>query len=354
MREFLSVTRLLLAGCAAFFYAGSSLAGEARLLRFPDIHKERLAFTYAGDIWTVSANGGDAVRLTAHPGVEAFPKFSPDGEWIAFTGQYEGEDQVYVMPSGGGEPRQLTFYPARGPLTARWGFDNQVQGWAPDGKSVLFRSLRDHFKNAQSRLYTVSMEDGAARALAPPLAGAGAFSPDGARILYSPHARDFRTWKRYQGGWAQDLWIYDLAQNSARNITSNIRTDRDPMWTEAGIYFVSDRDDYLNIYAFNSATSDIRQVTHYSGSDVRWASADPEGQIVYELDGALHVVDGLSGEGRKLDITVSDDGLARRTETIKVGSRRRACDVRCARRYLHIAGKGRWRYTQSHPHIDRP
>jgi tricorn protease len=324
MRAFITAIRVpsfVLASLAAVLFSSGVSANETRLLRFPDIHRERVVFTYAGDIWTVSANGGDAVRLTAHPGVEAFPKFSPDGKWIAFTGQYEGEDQVYLMPAGGGEPRQLTFYPARGPLTPRWGVDNQVQGWARDGKSVLFRSLRDHFNAAQSQLYKVSTDDSDVQVLAPPLAGAGALSPDGASLLYSPLTRDFRTWKRYQSGWAQDLWVYNLAQNTARNITSNARTDRDPMWTDKGIFFVSDRDDYLNIYAFDEATNDTRQITHYSGSDVRWASADANGQIVYELDGALHVVDGASGEDVKLTISVADDGLARRAETIKVGDK---------------------------------
>jgi tricorn protease len=118
-------------------------AAQTKLLRFPDIHGDRVVFSYASDLWTASAAGGTATRLTAHPGMEVFAKFSPDGRWIAFTGQYDGDEQVYVMPAGGGEPRQLTFYPARGPLTPRWGYDNQVMGWTNDGKSIVFRSQRD-------------------------------------------------------------------------------------------------------------------------------------------------------------------------------------------------------------------
>ncbi len=110
---------------------------QTKLLRFPDLHGDRVAFTYAGDLWTASASGGAAIRLTAHPGMEVFAKFSPDGKWIAFTGQYDGDEQVYVMPAGGGVPRQLTFYPARGPLTPRWGWDNQVYGWSSDGKRII-------------------------------------------------------------------------------------------------------------------------------------------------------------------------------------------------------------------------
>ena len=118
-----------------------SAAAQTKLLRFPDVHGDRVVFTFGGDLWSASINGGTAVRLTAHPGVETHAKYSPDGQWIAFTGQYDGDEQVYVMPAGGGEPRQLTFYPSRGPLAPRWGYDNQVGGWTKDGK-IFFRSQR--------------------------------------------------------------------------------------------------------------------------------------------------------------------------------------------------------------------
>ena len=117
---------------------GAPSDGGTKLLRFPDLHGERVVFCYAGDLWLAPVSGGTATRLTAHPGVELFPKFSPDGDWIAFTGQYDGDEQVYVVPVGGGVPRQMTFYPARGPLPPRWGYDNQVYDWTPDGKAILF------------------------------------------------------------------------------------------------------------------------------------------------------------------------------------------------------------------------
>ena len=131
------------------------LSAQTKLLRFPDIHGDKVAFTYGGDIWTASTSGGMATRLTAHPGLELFAKFSPDGKWIAFTGQYDGDEQVYVIPVTGGIPKQLTYYPARGPLPPRWGYDNQVYGWTPDGKSVVFRSTRDHYDLGDCQLYTV-------------------------------------------------------------------------------------------------------------------------------------------------------------------------------------------------------
>src|SRR5688500_1712464 len=192
IRLALALAATLLLSCAAF--------AQTKLLRFPDIHGERVVFTYGGDLWTVATSGGAAVRLTAHPGVETYAKFSPDGNWIAFTGQYDGDEQVYVMPSTGGEPRQLTFYPARGPLTARWGYDNQVYGWSADGARILFRSHRDGWALPITRLYTVAAAGGPAEPLPMPESGAGTYAPDGRRIVYSPRFRDFRSEKRYGGG----------------------------------------------------------------------------------------------------------------------------------------------------------
>jgi tricorn protease len=136
----------------------ATVYAQTKLLRFPDIQGDRVAFTYAGDIWSAPASGGTASRLTAHPGVEVFAKFSPDGKWIAFTGQYDGDEQVYIIPSTGGVPRQLTFYPARGPLAPRWGWDNQVYGWSRDGRRIIFRSLRDSWSLPIAKLYSVSVD----------------------------------------------------------------------------------------------------------------------------------------------------------------------------------------------------
>jgi len=296
------------------------LAGPAqaqtRLLRFPDIYGEQVVFTYGGDLWLASVGGGDARRLTSGPGLELFAKFSPDGRRIAFTAQYGGDEQVYVMPVEGGEPTQLTFYPALGPLADRWGVDNQVYGWTPDGGAVLFRSLRDAFALNGSRLFTVPADGGLPQALPMPHAGAGAYSPDGTRLVYSPLFRDFRTWKRYEGGWAQDLYILSLDGSGSANITNDIRTDRDPMWIGDTIYFASDRDDYLNLYAYDPASQTTRQLTVHRGADARWASDDGRSRIVYELGGVLHVYDIASDMDRALDITVRDDTGRTRTQTV--------------------------------------
>jgi len=303
--------------------AGASLGSgsaeaQTKLLRFPDIHGDRVVFSYAGDLWTAPAVGGVAQRLTTHPGQELFAKFSPDGRWIAFTGQYDGDEQVYVMPATGGVPKQLTYYPARGPLAPRWGYDNQVYGWTKDGSGVLFRSLRDGWDLSDSRLYTVSPEGGLPEALPMPVAGAGDLSPDGRRAVYSPLFRDFRTWKRYAGGWAQDLWIFDLETYEAQQITDDPRADRDPMWIGDMIYFTSFRDGTLNLYSYDPASRQIGQLTQSDTWDVRWPSADEEGRIVYELNGELNIYDTRDGSDTHIGITVPDDGVAMRPSRIEV------------------------------------
>ena len=289
---------------------------QTKLLRFPDISGDRVVFTYAGDLWTASTSGGIATRLTAHPGVEVFAKFSPDGKWIAFTGQYDGDEQVYVIPATGGVPKQLTFYPSRGPLTARWGYDNQVYGWTPDGKSVVFRSLREYFELGDSRLYTVPIAGGMPKALPMPKSGAGDISPDGTKVVYSPLFRDFRTWKRYSGGWAQQLYIFDLASHGAEKITTDLRSHRDPMWVGSKIYYSSDKDDTLNLYSYDPQTKATTQLTRSTKWDVRWPSTDHKSRIVYEQDGELNIYDIATGSSTHLSIDVPADALAMRPSRV--------------------------------------
>jgi tricorn protease len=302
-----------LAGAAAALALAGSAEAQTKLLRFPDIHENTLAFTYGGDVWTAPAAGGVASRVTAHTGLEVFAKFSPDGKWIAFTGQYDGDEQVYVVPAAGGVPKQLTFYPAHGPLPPRWGYDNQVYGWSPDGKRVLFRSTRDADRGRTlTALYSVAVAGGLPAPLPMPTSGAGDYSPDGKRIVYSPLFRDFRSWKRYQGGWAQDLYVYDLATHAANPIARSPRTERDPMWIGDSIYFVSDRTGTLNLYRTDPAGQTAEQLTKSTSWDVRWASSDNRKQIVYELGGALLVFDTATKADRELQIQVPNDGLAMR------------------------------------------
>src|SRR5262249_9507132 len=205
-------------------------SGPTRLLRFADISKDRVVFAYAGDLWIASRQGGDARRLTSHGGDELFPKFSPDGKWIAFTGEYDGNPDVYVIPAEGGEPRRLTFHPSR----------DIVLGWTPDSKYILFRSDRLAAPPGRTtKLFLVSVEGGPAKALPVPRGTLTSFSPEGTKIAYLEVSQEFRTWKRYHGGWNLPIAIYDLKKNSYEELPKSKGMDMFPMWHKNTIYFIS-------------------------------------------------------------------------------------------------------------------
>src|SRR6202165_8316 len=208
--------------CCVIGGAGLTAAQEARegrLLRFPDIYKDKIAFMDGGDLWRASSTGGTARRITSHPGRELFPKFSPDGKRIAFTGQYDGNFNVYVMPTQGGQPKQLTFYQgAAAPLSDRMGIHNEVVTWFPDSKRILFLSRRDATNGWTKRPFSVSIDGGLPEPLPVAEGGLGSFSPDGTKIAYNPILRNFRTWKRYTGGLAQSISIYDLKNNNVEDL----------------------------------------------------------------------------------------------------------------------------------------
>lgn len=301
---------------AAILTLSIATYSQTKLLRFPDIRGDRVVFTYGGDLWTAPAAGGTATHLTTHPGVEVFGKFSPDGKWVAFTGQYDGDEQVYVVPTSGGEPRQLTFYPAKGPLPPRWGWDNQVFGWTKDSKRIIFRSLRDSWTLPIARLYSVSIDGGPATAFAMPAAGSGDLSPNNDEIVYSPQSRDFRTEKRYGGGQANQLYIFNLSNNAAKRITEGPRATRDAMWIGDTIYFNSDRDGHFNLYAYSISNGKTSQITTNRTWDLRWPSSDNENQIVYELNGELQVLDTRTKKSTAISINVPDEGNARRPSRV--------------------------------------
>jgi tricorn protease len=311
-------TKLLSLACILVF---SSVAfSQTKLLRFPDIRGDRVVFTYAGDLWTAPSTGGSALRLTSHPGIEVFGKFSPDGKWVAFTGQYDGDEQVYVVPTSGGEPRQLTFYPARGPLAPRWGWDNQVFGWTKDSKRIIFRSLRDSWALPIARLYTVSIDGGPSSTLPMPTAGSGDLSPNNDEIVYSPQSRDFRSEKRYGGGQANQLYIFNLSSNAAKRITEGPRATRDAMWIGDNIFYNSDRDGHFNLYVYNVPSGRITQVTTSRNWDVRWPSSDNENQIVYEMDGELQILDARTKKSTAISISVPDEGNSRRPSRVSAAN----------------------------------
>ena len=264
---------------------------------------------YGGDLWLASSAGGDARRITSDAGRELFPKFSPDGKWIAFTGQYDGNFNVYVMPAQGGQPRQLTFYQgAAAPLSDRMGIHNEVVTWFPDSKRILFLSRRDASNGWTKRPFSVSIDGGLPEPLPVSEGGLTSFSPDGTKIAYNPIFRNFRTWKRYTGGLAQAIAIYDLKNNTVEDLPHTDWTDSFPMWHGNTIYFSSDRgpEHHLNLYSYDLGSKQVEQLTHFTDFDVMWPSLGPD-SIIFENGGYLYTFDLESKQPKKLTISLPGD-----------------------------------------------
>ncbi|MCX6826021.1 MAG: PDZ domain-containing protein [candidate division Zixibacteria bacterium] len=299
---------------------------EARLLRFPDVGQEKIAFIYGGDLYTVPRSGGQATRITSHEGLEFFPKISPNGNLIAFTGQYDGDESVYSIPINGGEPKRLTFHPAIQNTTERFGPDNVVMGWSKDGQKVLYRSRKEAMSWWEGRAYLVDVKGGLSEPLPMASAGFTSLSPDGNKAAYCPIYRDFRTWKRYKGGMAQDVWIYDLKTDGAEKITDWIGTDNMPMWYGAKIYFNSDRTSQpdsagtLNIFCYDIQTKQTRQVTHFTEYDVRWPSLGWDA-IAFENGGYINLLELPSETVHKVPVNLITDRHTVRAEFVKVSDK---------------------------------
>jgi len=261
---------------------------ETRLLRFPAIHEDQIVFTYAGDLYTVSARGGIARKLTSHEGYEMFARFSPDGKWIAFTGQYDGNTEVYLMPAEGGVPRRLTYTAtlSRDDVSDRMGPNNIVMGWMNTRPKIVFRSRMKSWNPFIGQLYLVTTEGDMPGELPLPRGGFCSFSPDDKKLAYNRIFREFRTWKRYRGGMADDIWIYDFETKKTTNITNNPAQDIIPMWHGDRIYFLSDRDENrrMNLYVYDLKTGETRQLTHFADYDIKFPSLGP-GAIVFEYAG---------------------------------------------------------------------
>lgn len=279
---------------------------DVRLLRHPDINKDLVVFVYAGDIWSVSSKGGNAVRLTSHKGLEIFPKISPDGKWIAFSGEYSGTRQIHVMPANGGTPKQLTYYNDVGNMAPRGGWDNIVLDWTPDSKMILFRGNRTPHGVRRGKYFQVSLNGGLETPLQIPEGGFGSYSPDAKSMAFTPVSREFRTWKRTKAGRAQDVWTYDLVNNTSKRLTTFIGTDQHPIWYKDNIYYVSDRDLVLNFWSHDLRTGDKKQVTDFKDFDVLWPSGH-NGKVAFEKGGFINILDLDSGAVNKLTVNINFD-----------------------------------------------
>ncbi len=300
-----------------FFLIADNCLGQDRLLRFPDVHGNKVVFTYAGDLWLGSTAGGAARRLTTSKGIEFFARFSPDGKEIAFSGELDGTREVYVMPAEGGVPKRLTYYPKATDLPGRMGYDNLVFEWTPDGKSILFRSQRESFNAWLGKLFLIGKDGGYPQPLPFPYAGFASYSPDMKRIALNRIFRDFRTWKRYKGGQEQDIWIYDFANNSSQKITDYDGMDHIPMWYKNRIYFASDRTGRANIFSYDLDTKQTKQLTFHKEFDVNWPSLG-DGEIVYENGGFLYLLNLETDKYDNIPITLNSDRELTRAHYQKV------------------------------------
>lgn len=312
------------------FFCLSSYAAESRLLRFPHINGDRIVFSYAGDLYTVNANGGTARRLTSHKGYEMFPRISPDGKYIAFTGQYDGNTEVFVIPAEGGEPRRLTFTATLGrdDIGDRMGPNNIVMGWTPDSKNILYRTRQYTFNDFTGQLMTVPAEGGEPTEIPLTNGGFASFSPDGQKIAYNYIFREFRTWKRYQGGMADDIRIFDFNTRKSEKITDNLRQDIIPMWSADGneIYFISDRDNVMNLYVYNINDKTTRQLTHYTDYDIKFPAIGKD-RIVYENGGYIYKFDTKTKEATKVSVHIDNDQIYSRPELKDVSHQIRYIDI---------------------------
>lgn len=299
MRPFLASPRALTAALLVALLAAmlpSDLPAQTRLLRQPTISAQHVAFSYANNLWVASRDGGDARRVTSFQGVTSNPKFSPDGSMLAFSGQYGGNTDVYVVPVAGGEPKRLTWHPGA----------DLVQGWSPDGQRVVFSTSRDAGVGNPPRFWSVAATGDVATALPMPRAWQGKYSPDGTRFAYRMANSWDDEWRNYRGGQNRPIWILDLATYDLETPPWTDSKDIDPVWVGDVVFFISDRDWAANVWAYDTRTKALTQVTRFTDLDVKSLDAGG-GMLVFEQAGYLHLLDPTTRQHRRLDITVRGD-----------------------------------------------
>ncbi|MFT3685351.1 MAG: PDZ domain-containing protein [Phycisphaerales bacterium] len=285
------------------------------MLRWPDVSKTHIVFSYANDLWIVPKAGGAAQPLSTAPGQERLPRFSPDGRTVAFVGNYEGNWDLYTLPINGGSATRVTYHPS--PET--------LADWTPDGKLLY---LTNGFAGLarQTQLWTIGATGGLPEKLPVPYGGFGSISPDGEWLAYTPHSTDTRTWKRYRGGMATDVWLFNLKNNTSKKITDWEGTDTIPMWVPGGkgdkVYYISDAgpEHRLNVWSYTVSSGERAQVTKFADDDVKWPSIGPgdngEGEIVFQLGSQLRLLNLKSGESKVVNVTVPGDKPAVRARQV--------------------------------------
>ncbi len=292
----------------------TAISQENKLMRFPTMHGDQIVFTYAGDLYTVAKNGGTARKLTNDLGFESFAKFSPNGTQIAFTGQMDGNTEVFVMPAEGGNPTRLTFTATLGrdEVSDRMGPNNIVMAWK-DNENIVFRSRKQTFNSFKGSLFMVNTKGELEEQLPFSYGGFCSFSPDGKNIAYNQVFREFRTWKYYKGGMADDIWIYDYKTEETINITNNTNQDIFPMWHDQDVYYISDRDRIMNLFVYNTQTKETKKVTNFDRYDIKFPSIGDLG-IVFENGGEIHYYDFASNKTTKVQVSIKNDFPESRTQ----------------------------------------
>jgi len=298
---------LFLTALFAIIYNTIGQNTEARLMRFPTISGNQIVFSYAGDLYTVAKTGGMARKITNDDGYEMFAKYSPDGKQIAFTAQYDGNTEVYVIPSEGGIPKRLTITAtlSRDDISDRMGPNNIVLGWK-DNQNVIYRSRKQTFNDFKGQLFLANINGGMSEELPFPAGGFCSYSPDQSKLAYNRVFREFRTWKYYKGGMADDIWIYDFKAKKIENITSNNAQDIQPMWIGDNIYFISDRDRIMNLFVYNLSSKQTRKLTQFTDYDIKFPSACSDA-IVFEQGGYIYIFDLKTEKAEKISIRIADD-----------------------------------------------
>jgi tricorn protease len=313
-RTFFNIVASTALAASSLFAAAPGDPGETRLLRFPATNGKEIVFSYAGQLYSVPVAGGVARRLTDGPGYAIFPRFSPDGGTLAFTAQYDGNTEVYSMPATGGTPKRLTFSAtlSRDDVADRMGPNNVVMGWRNTSPEIVFRSRARSFNPFIGELLTVGLDAEVPAQLPVPRGGFVSFSPDDSRIAYNRIFREFRTWKNYRGGMADDIWIYDLKSGKLENITQNDAQDIFPMWAANNrVYFVSERTGRGNLFVYDLATKATRQLTQFTEFDVKFPSLGPDA-IVFEQAGQVWRLDLKTERSAPVSIRVQEDFVTRR------------------------------------------
>ncbi|HLY70565.1 MAG TPA: PDZ domain-containing protein [Puia sp.] len=291
---------------------------DTRMLSQPAISRDHIAFIYAEDLWIANSDGTDPRRLTVDEGIESNPVFSPDGQWIAFNGQYDGNTDVYIIPVQGGIPKRLTWHPSA----------DIVRGFTPDGKSVLFLSQRNEFTNRYFQLYTVPVTGGPATQLGVPNAYHACFAPDGRAIAYNPYPDQFGEWKHYRGGAISQIWQFSFAEKSMVKIPQPEGgcNDVQPAWMGNAIYFLSDRNGEFNVFGYDVSANKIKQLTDFKDFPVMNMSAG-NGKIIFEQAGYLHIYDPGTSSEKKLAIGIAADLLELRPRFAKGAKYIRTADI---------------------------